>query len=91
MEHKIKIEHNKQYNFTIVSCTEGCFITSWKEGEDILNYEAFSKAYLPLNSDTSMYRCITDEDNEKYKALKQETLIKKEEEIEIILKEKGAE
>ena len=82
MEHNIKIEHNKQYNFTIVSCTEGCHITSWNEGDDILTFNSFFKAYLPFNSDTSIYRCITDEDNEKYMALKQEALIKKEEEIE---------
>ena len=36
--------------------------------DDILEYTSFSKAYCPVNTDTSIYHCVTIEEDERYMA-----------------------
>lgn len=63
--HKINIEYNETLNLIVLSCPEGCQITSWNEGDDIMEYSSFTVAYCPANTDISIYHCITDEENER--------------------------
>lgn len=63
--HKINIEYNETLNLIVLSCPEGCQITSWNDGDDIMDYSSFTVAYCPANTDTSIYHCITDEENER--------------------------
>ena len=64
--HKINIEYNETLNLIVLSCPEGCKITSWNEGDSIMNYSSFTVAYCPANTDTSIYHCITDEQDAEY-------------------------
>jgi hypothetical protein len=73
--HKINIEYNERLNLIKLSCSEGCKMTSWKEGDDIMEYSSFTVAYCPKDADTSIYYCISDEDDER---LMQEQLIEME-------------
>lgn len=63
--HEIVKEYNEKLNLVVLRCPEGCRITSWKEGDDILDYSSFSVAYCPVNADTSIYHCISAEEDEK--------------------------
>ena len=63
MTHKIKKEFNETYNFWMISCPEGCKITSWKEGDDIKDYASFKIAYCPKDADLSIYHCISSKDD----------------------------
>ena len=63
MTHEIKKEFNETYNFWVISCPEGCKITSWKEGDDIKDYSSFGIAYCPKDADLSIYHCISEEDD----------------------------
>ena len=63
MTHEIKKEFNETYNFWIISCPEGCKITSWKEGDAIKDYASFKIAYCPKDTDLSIYHCISDDDD----------------------------
>lgn len=67
--HKINIEYNEKLNLIKLSCTEGCKMTSWNEGDDIGVYSSFVIAYCPADTDTSIYHCISDEDDAKYMEL----------------------
>lgn len=73
--HKINIEYNERLNLNKLSCSEGCKMTSWKEGDDIMEYSSFTVAYCPKDADTSIYYCISDEEDER---LMQEQLIEME-------------
>jgi hypothetical protein len=76
--HEIYKEINERLNLMVLKCTEGCKITSWNEGDDIMEYTSFSVAYCPIDADTSIYHCVSMEDDEKYMAeqLKQTQLQK---------------
>lgn len=54
------IERMNPAGFKEVSCTEGHWITGWKEGDSILDFSAFRTAYMPPSRDISGFRCITD-------------------------------
>ena len=73
-------EFNEQYNFWVVKCTEGHKITTWKEGDDILEYGTFTIAYCPKDANLDAFHCITEEDDAKYLALQAEAIAKKIEE-----------
>ena len=64
--HEILKEYNEKYNFWVLRCSEGCKITSWNEGDDILDYSSFEVAYCPQNADFSIYHCVSIEDDERY-------------------------
>lgn len=63
--HEIIKEFNDKYNFWVISCPEGCRITSWKEGDDILEYTSFEIAYAPANADLTIYHCVSVEMDER--------------------------
>lgn len=64
MAHEFTKEFNEQFRFWVISCPEGCMITRWNEGDDILDYSAFEVAYCPENADITAYHCISVEDHE---------------------------
>lgn len=64
--HELTIEYNERLNLLVLKCTEGCKITSWNEGDNILDYTSFSVAYCPADTDTSIYHCVTIEEDERY-------------------------
>ena len=76
MTHEIKKEFNETYNFWMISCPEGCKITSWKEGDDIKDYASFEIAYCPKDADLSIYHCISAEDDKALLEKKYEGLTK---------------
>ena len=77
MTHEIKKEFNETYNFWMISCPEGCKITSWKEGDDIKDYSSFGIAYCPKDADLSIYHCISDEDDKALLEKQYEEMTKK--------------
>lgn len=69
MEHKLIVElvETKNGNFNRVTCPENHYITSYKDGDDILSFSASVVVCCPLSVDiTTVYRCITEEE---YKSL----------------------
>ena len=78
MTHEINKEFNETYNFWIISCPEGCKITSWKEGDDIKDYASFKIAYCPKDADLSIYHCISDDDDKALLEKQYEELTKEE-------------
>lgn len=69
MAHEFKKEFNEQFRFWVVTCPEGCMITRWKEGDDIMDYGSFAVAYCPENADLSAYHCVTVEEDGRLKEL----------------------
>ena len=78
MTHEIKKEFNETYNFWMISCPEGCKITSWKEGDDIKDYASFKIAYCPKDADLSIYHCISVEGDKTLLEKQYEELTKEE-------------
>lgn len=76
--HKIIVEYNERLNLIKLSCNERCKITSWNEGDDIIDYSSFIIAYCPADTDTSIYHCITDEEDERLMKLQEEEINKRE-------------
>ena len=78
MTHEIKKEFNETYNFWMISCPEGCKITSWNEGDGIKDYASFKIAYCPKDADLSIYHCISDADDKVLLEKQYEELTKEE-------------
>ena len=57
--------------FIMVEAEEGFKLTTYKEGEDILNFSAFAKGAFPPTYDTSKIREITIEEVERLEAAKE--------------------
>lgn len=74
MEHKIIVEYNEKYNFNKITCSEGCLMTTWKEGDDIKEYSASTLIYAPTSVDTSVYRCVTEEKHNELMELQRITI-----------------
>lgn len=92
MEHKLIVElvETKNGNFNKVTCSEKHYITSYKDGDDILSFSASTIVCCPLSVDiATVYRCITEEE---YKSLSaQRDLaeeVRRKEELEKIEKER---
>lgn len=83
MEHIISKVFNEQYNFWTITCPQGDKITSFKEGDDIKTYSAFTIAYCPKNADLDRYRCITAEEDAKYRK-QLEDLLEEERKAELL-------
>lgn len=65
MAHELIIElvETKNGNFNKVTCPEGCWITSWNDGDDILTFNASKIICCPLKVDiTATYHCIDEVD-----------------------------
>ena len=65
-ENEIVIEKNDTYNFFKITCSEGHYLTTFNEGDDITLYSDSKEVYTPLTADTSKWHCITDEEHAAY-------------------------
>lgn len=65
-ENEIVIEKNDKYNFFKITCTEGHYLTTYNEGDDITLYSDSKEVYTPLTADTSKWHCVTDEEHVAY-------------------------
>lgn len=65
-EHQVIIEKNDKYNFFKITCTEGHYLTTFNEGDDITLYSDSKEVYTPLTADTSKWHCVTDEEHAAY-------------------------
>lgn len=80
--HEINKERHPKYGFWTITCPEGDMITSWNEGDDIRDFNAFTIAYCPEAADLSVYHCITKEEAEAKEA-ERNAILKKEHEEKI--------
>lgn len=85
-KHKIKTEIHPM-GFMIITCPEGDYLTSWKEGDDYLNYSATKIIYTKkMDNPEDVYHCITEAEHEKYQKLhekaEEERRIRMEKEME---------
>ena len=62
-EHQVIIEKNDKYNFFKITCTEGHYLTTFNEGDDITLYSDSKEVYTPLTADTSKWHCVTEEEH----------------------------
>lgn len=65
-ENEIVIEKNDTYNFFKITCSEGHYLTTFNEGDDITLYSDSKEVYTPLTADTSKWHCVTDEEHTSY-------------------------
>lgn len=65
-EHQVIIEKNDKYNFYKITCTEGHYLTTFNEGDDITLYSDSKEVYTPLTADTSKWHCVTEEEHVAY-------------------------
>ena len=65
-EHQVIIEKNDKYNFFKLTCTEGHYLTTFNEGDDISLYSDSKEVYTPLTADTSKWHCVTEEEHAAY-------------------------
>ena len=64
----MKIEKTDKY--INVTAEDSGYLTSYKDGEDILTYTSSRIMYAPLTADLSDLRDISAEDNNKYEELR---------------------
>lgn len=62
-ENEIVIEKNDTYNFFKITCSEGHYLTTFNEGDDITLYSDSKEVYTPLTADTSKWHCVTEEEH----------------------------
>lgn len=60
----MKIETNDK--FKKITPEEGLVLTSFKEGDDIINYTSARVIYCPLTTEISDLREITEEEDARY-------------------------
>lgn len=65
-EHSIIVEKNEQYKFFKITCPEGHYLTTYKEGDDIMLYSDSKEVYTPLTADTSLWHCVTEAQHAAY-------------------------
>lgn len=59
----VELVETKNGNFNKITCSEGHYITSWQDGDDILEFNASKVVCCPLKVDIeATYRCITEEE-----------------------------
>jgi hypothetical protein len=64
---------NKKEKYISVKADEGMVLTSFNaETDDIKNYTFFRSMVAPLNVDLSIYKEITEEENDEFLKLKKE-------------------
>lgn len=69
MAHELNVElvETKNGSFNRVTCPEECWITSWNEGDDILEFNASKIICCPLKVDVAAtYHCIEEVDYSRY-------------------------
>lgn len=76
-KHKLSTEIHPK-GFMIITCPEGDYITSWKEGDGYTKYSATKIIYTaPKDNPEAIYRCITEAEHKKYSKLHDEALEEK--------------
>lgn len=65
----MKVETLEQY--IKVTADEGLYISNYKEGDDIINFNSFKIMFAPLGTDLSNFREITEEENKRYSELQE--------------------
>lgn len=77
----IQLVETKNGNFNRITCNEGHWITSWRDGDNILEFNASKIVCCPLKVDIeATYRCIDDETYAKLEGQREaEEMIKREE------------
>ena len=63
----MKIETLEKY--IKVTADEGLYISDYKEGDDIINFNSFKIMFAPLGTDLSNLREITEEENNRLNEL----------------------
>lgn len=71
----MKVETKEK--FIVLTAEDGQSLTTWKEGDDIKEFNASKLIYCPLSFDYSAYRDIDDKEVEKLNK-EQEEAIKKQ-------------
>lgn len=67
----MKIETNDKFKKIIPE--DGFVLTSFKDGDDILNYASAKVMYVPLNANLENLREISVEENDNYIKLQEES------------------
>lgn len=79
--HKLNVEYNETYSFWKVTCSEGDYVTTYSDSDDITTYYGGKEAYLPKcfseNQIRAVYRCITEQEHLAYEAAREEALEEK--------------
>lgn len=57
---------DEKYNFWKLTCDDTEVISSWNEGDDILDYNSFKIAYCPKDADLEIYHTFTAEQDVEY-------------------------
>ena len=55
-------------NTLTIKSPEGFWITTWKEGDPIESFSAYPIVYCPKDSDTSVFRFISDSEYQELSA-----------------------
>lgn len=71
------MEKNINNYFMELIPDEGCVLTDWN-GKDILEYNSYTIVCAPLNTDFRVFKEISIEDDERYKAEYDKALQEKE-------------
>ena len=74
----MKVETLEKY--IKVTADEGLYISDYKEGDDIINFNSFKIMFAPLGTDLSNFREITEEENKRYSELQESKLRELEDE-----------
>lgn len=65
----MKIETLEKY--IKVTAEEGLYISDYKDGDDIINFNSFKIMFAPLGADLSKLREITEGENNRYSELQE--------------------
>lgn len=60
--------------FKEIYCSEGHWITDWKEGDDIVEFNACKVVYTGVDRDINDFRCITDEEKNRLEKMADEAV-----------------
>ena len=70
-------------NTLTIKSPGGFWITTWKEGDPIESFSAYPIVYCPKDSDTSIFRFISDSEYQELSAKQLEYFKKLQSEVEL--------
>lgn len=71
--YNIELVETKNGSFNRITCPDDCYITSWNEGNDILEFNASKVICCPLKVEiNATYRCITEAEYKVLEAQREE-------------------
>ena len=68
-------------NTLTIKSPEGFWITTWKEGDPVESFSAYPTVYCPKDSDTSVFRFISDSEYQELSAKQSEYFQKLQSEV----------